>query len=173
MHAGDGTDARPGDAQIYYTSSPQLADDVNELAFLCGYETSLWGPYEGMYHVHINKEKDAIDKCSKRCITQNPITTSHGLARMLNEMTSCETVDKDECDAIRQRRDDFLDSYCEDDPNAWSEVMDDGDIISIDDQDPEVQDKLKTRKLDYVCGFACDGKLEGTTDKNRTVCANN
>lgn len=58
MHAGDGTDSRPGDARIYYTSSPQLADDVHELAFLCGYETSLWGPYDGMYHVHINKEQD-------------------------------------------------------------------------------------------------------------------
>lgn len=59
MHAGDGTDARPGDAQIYYTASRQLADDVHELAFLCGFETFLWGPYEnGMFQIHINKEKD-------------------------------------------------------------------------------------------------------------------
>ncbi|KKL74011.1 hypothetical protein LCGC14_2069170, partial [marine sediment metagenome] len=57
LHA-DGTDCcRPHDAQIYYTASPQLADDVQELAFLCGFETAKWGPYKndgiGMYQVHI------------------------------------------------------------------------------------------------------------------------
>jgi hypothetical protein len=56
LHAGDGTDCRPHDARIYYTASPQLADDVQELAFFCGYETAKWGPYEGMYHIHINKQ---------------------------------------------------------------------------------------------------------------------
>ena len=61
LHAGDGTDSsRPHDAQVYYTSSPQLADDVQELAFLCGYETAKWGKYKndgsGMYHIHINKK---------------------------------------------------------------------------------------------------------------------
>ncbi len=59
LHAGDGTDCRPHDAQVYYTASPQLADDVQELAFLCGFETAKWGMYKndgiGMYHVHINK----------------------------------------------------------------------------------------------------------------------
>ena len=59
LHAGDGTDSRPHDAQVYYTSSPRLADDVQELAFLCGYETAKWGKYEndgaGLYHIHINK----------------------------------------------------------------------------------------------------------------------
>ncbi len=60
LHAGDGTDSRPHDAQVYYTSSPQLADDVQELAFLCGFETAKWGLYEndgiGMYQIHINKK---------------------------------------------------------------------------------------------------------------------
>lgn len=60
MLGGDGTDNRPHDAHIYYTSSSQLADDVNELAFLCGFETSKWGPYDGMYHVHINKTGDEV-----------------------------------------------------------------------------------------------------------------
>lgn len=63
---GDGTKYRPDNSCIYYTSSKQLANDVQELAFLCGYETSLWGPYISktqtgktcdMYQIHINKTR--------------------------------------------------------------------------------------------------------------------
>lgn len=48
---------------VYYTISNELADDVQRLAFLCGYETAKWGPYElnstfdsnnSMYQVYIN-----------------------------------------------------------------------------------------------------------------------
>lgn len=48
---------------IYYTTLKGLADDVQELAFHCGWETSLWGPYAGgrdgecpVYHVHVDQQ---------------------------------------------------------------------------------------------------------------------
>lgn len=54
---GDGTKrAHDNDCYIYYSTSKQLASDVQELALLCGLETSLWGPYTHkgtMYQVHI------------------------------------------------------------------------------------------------------------------------
>jgi hypothetical protein len=43
------------DRIIYYTSSNQLANDVQELAFLCGFQSDLWGPYNNMYQVCIMK----------------------------------------------------------------------------------------------------------------------
>ena len=65
---GDGT-VRKHDKNVfvYYTSNSLLADDVQRLAFLCGYETSKWGPYQcvqkssfnkncNMYQVHIQKK---------------------------------------------------------------------------------------------------------------------
>jgi hypothetical protein len=58
MAAGDGTIRDTSlKSTIYYTNLPGLADDVQELAFLCGWETSIYGPYEphGMYHVHVHK----------------------------------------------------------------------------------------------------------------------
>lgn len=69
LYLGDGT-LRPYNGasekekyrgrNIYYTSSPRLANDVHELAFLAGYETSLWGPFHhGMYQVHINPSADS------------------------------------------------------------------------------------------------------------------
>lgn len=48
---------------VYYTINSLLADDVQRLAFLCGFETSKYGPYpinstfdtnNDMYHIHIN-----------------------------------------------------------------------------------------------------------------------
>lgn len=58
MMNGDGTERPLDNSEIYYTSSSQLANDVHELAFLCGFETSLWGPYEGgMFQVHINRTR--------------------------------------------------------------------------------------------------------------------
>lgn len=40
---------------VYHTKNRNLANDVQRLAFMCGFETSLYGPYEtGMCQVHIN-----------------------------------------------------------------------------------------------------------------------
>jgi len=54
---------------IYYTSVKKLADDVQEMAVLCGWETSLHGPYNtrgcDMYHVHINKNPDKFSILTK------------------------------------------------------------------------------------------------------------
>jgi|GEM_PF-955872 len=63
MFKGDGTTRKTSlKSLIYYSSLKPLADDVQELALLCGWETSLYGPYESngatMYQVHINKNAD-------------------------------------------------------------------------------------------------------------------
>jgi len=63
---GDGTKKNhQEETYVYYTINAALADDVQRLAFLCGFETSKWGPYYSstlfddnleMYQVHINKK---------------------------------------------------------------------------------------------------------------------
>jgi len=74
---GDGTIRNTGlKTNIYYSSLKGLADDVQELALHCGYETSLYGPYVSfskatekdctMYQVHINQNKENI-KTLVRC----------------------------------------------------------------------------------------------------------
>ena len=68
MVGGDGT-IRDTNLKtiIYYTSLSTLADDVQELAVLCGWESAKWGPYPApspgnpdgvMWHVHVNKNAD-------------------------------------------------------------------------------------------------------------------
>lgn len=74
MMAGDGT-TRPKDgAEIYYTSSISLANDTQELAFLCGFETSLWGPYDGMYQVHINRCRTESKEMTRKSISKISVT---------------------------------------------------------------------------------------------------
>lgn len=61
---GDGTQKNHQQKTfVYYTINSGLADDVQRLAFLCGFETSKWGPYDmntnfnsnnKMFQVHIN-----------------------------------------------------------------------------------------------------------------------
>jgi predicted nucleotidyltransferase len=71
MIDGDGTKSRPDNSMIYYSSLKPLADDFQELALMCGYETSLYGPYEQitkvgtllMYQVHVNKMRSQFKKC--------------------------------------------------------------------------------------------------------------
>lgn len=64
---GDGTKVEhvsKNDSYIYYSKSKKLADDVQELAMMCGWETALWGPYKNtnilgnefyMYQVHLRE----------------------------------------------------------------------------------------------------------------------
>jgi hypothetical protein len=61
MVGGDGTIRQTSKKSIlYYASLPGLANDVHELAVRCGWETSLYGPYESkgltMYQVHVHKD---------------------------------------------------------------------------------------------------------------------
>ncbi len=73
---GDGTISRPDNSEIYYSKEFQLASNVQELAFLSGYETSLYGPYSYerpnypyshfMYQVHINKTRKQFKKLMRR-----------------------------------------------------------------------------------------------------------
>lgn len=51
--AGDGTVAKAG-YRVYYTTSFQLAGDVQVLALIAGFRSNVWGPYDrGMYQVLI------------------------------------------------------------------------------------------------------------------------
>jgi len=65
---GDGTKRThktKEESYIYYSSLKELADDVQELAMHCGWETTLWGPFDyfnkndglicPMYQVHLRK----------------------------------------------------------------------------------------------------------------------
>jgi uncharacterized protein len=74
MMNGDGTKRPKDNSEIYYTSSKQLANDVQELSFLCGFETSMWGPYDGMYHVHINRTRTSEKEMTRRSIKKAPVT---------------------------------------------------------------------------------------------------
>lgn len=63
MARGDGTVRNTSlETIIYYTINKGLADDVQELALLCGWETSLCGPYapDNMYQVHVNKNRPQL-----------------------------------------------------------------------------------------------------------------
>lgn len=58
--AGDGTQRKH--SKVYYTSSKQLADDVQSLALIAGFPTKIWGPYlngehSPMYQVYIGAEE--------------------------------------------------------------------------------------------------------------------
>jgi hypothetical protein len=80
MRKGDGTircHKTATDSYIYYTAQKELADDVQELAIMCGWETSLYGPYEVeearfeentsryMYQVHVRKENLPTKKLTR------------------------------------------------------------------------------------------------------------
>lgn len=53
LMAGDGTRCRGG-WQVYYSTSRQLAGDVQALAVIAGRRANMWGPYaKGMYQVMI------------------------------------------------------------------------------------------------------------------------
>lgn len=53
MLRGDGT-KRDSGIMVYYTINKDLANDVNELAILSGYQSWILGPYDGNYQVHID-----------------------------------------------------------------------------------------------------------------------
>lgn len=77
MVLGDGTIRNTSKKSvIYYTSVKSLADDVQELAVTCGWETSLYGPYDSdnehypkakMFHVHIDKNSQKHHRIMRRC----------------------------------------------------------------------------------------------------------
>lgn len=78
MAGGDGTVRQTSlKSLVIYSSLKSLADDIQELAFHCGWETTLWGPYKDrevgvMYQVHVNKNTER----TRRLIRHNNITTT-------------------------------------------------------------------------------------------------
>ena len=78
---GDGTEKLQKDTFIYYTMNKDLAGDVQRLALLCGYQSSVWGPYKSeskfgtvfMYQVHINKDPKKEKINCKSTITRVPV----------------------------------------------------------------------------------------------------
>lgn len=82
---GDGSKrklVRDKNTYIYHTTNSLLADDVQRLAFMCGYETSKWGPYESstsfgvasMYQVHINKSPKTERMNNRENLKKVPVT---------------------------------------------------------------------------------------------------
>lgn len=85
---GDGTTRSTSkQSKIYYTSLRKLADDVNELALHCGWETSVWGPYENdtklshegsaMYHVHVDKNAEQFQRFMRRTNVRREAVEDH------------------------------------------------------------------------------------------------
>lgn len=82
---------------VYYTINSLLADDIQRLAFLCGFETSKYGPYpikssietnNDMYHVHINmrpvKTRRHIRSAS---VERTPVINQRIVCFMINNHT--------------------------------------------------------------------------------------
>ncbi|EPE1232641.1 hypothetical protein ACSGOQ_005917, partial [Escherichia coli] len=82
---GDGTKrnlVNDNDTFVYYTANSLLADDVQKLALLCGYETSKWGPYTNetnfgsvdIYQIHINMKPKTEKMNMKQNLEKIPVT---------------------------------------------------------------------------------------------------
>ena len=74
---GDGT-KKPDGSYTYYTTSPQLADDVQRLCVCAGHSSHITGPYhygnplhEPVYHVHLWKHPEKTKRVEK-FYQQNP-----------------------------------------------------------------------------------------------------
>lgn len=95
---GDGTKKdHQNHTYVYYTIHKLLADDVQRLAFLCGFETSLYGPYNinstfetknQMYHVHINmRPKLTRRHVRSAAINKISVTAQRIVCFMVNNYT--------------------------------------------------------------------------------------
>jgi len=61
MLAGDGTNRGDNRSWVYYTSSRQLADDIQAMCVCVGITCQIWGPYDhGMFQVYIRKPKNDL-----------------------------------------------------------------------------------------------------------------
>lgn len=88
MMLGDGTIRTTNfKSGIYYSSLEGLADDVHELAFLCGWETSKWGPYKSinkafecdMWQIHVNKNANHTRRLTRTTNIETIPTTNHNI----------------------------------------------------------------------------------------------
>lgn len=95
---GDGTKKdHQNHTYVYYTINKELADDVQRLSFLCGFETSLYGPYDidstfttkqKMYHVHINMRPNATRRhVRSRAVEKIPVTNERIVCFMVPNYT--------------------------------------------------------------------------------------
>lgn len=95
---GDGTKKNhQNHTHVYYTKNSLLADDVQRLAFLCGFETSKWGPYANvtefnpdlqMYQVHINMRPKLFRRHVRSAsITTNPVINQRIVCFMVKNHT--------------------------------------------------------------------------------------
>lgn len=81
---------------VYYTSNKKLADDVQRLAFLCGFETSLYGPYYyestfggyTMQQVHINMRPPKTRRhVRSKSVKKTPVQNKRIVCFMVNNYT--------------------------------------------------------------------------------------
>lgn len=96
---GDGTKKdHQAHTYVYYTVNKGLADDVQRLAFLCGFETSTYGPYtmdtlynvsgRQMYQVHINmRPRSTRRHVRSASIKKVPVTNQRIVCFMVNNYT--------------------------------------------------------------------------------------
>jgi len=81
MMRGDGAVRQTNlESLVYDTSLEGLADDVQELALMCGFEAARWGPFKTgdrpgrMYQVHVNKEVEQHRRLKRsRSIQRVPV----------------------------------------------------------------------------------------------------
>lgn len=99
MIYGDGSHRKLKDntkTYIYHTSNIGLANDVHELAFHCGFITSVWGPYNEdtqygnvtMYQIHINMDPER----HKTMYSDNGVNNNVTKIPVTNYRTVCFTV---------------------------------------------------------------------------------
>lgn len=99
LHAliqGNGTKLKQNNTYVYYTKYKSLANDVNRLAFLCGFESSISGPYKNnnnykksseMYFVHINKCPKQYKRHTRKCIKKRSANNKRVVCFMVKNET--------------------------------------------------------------------------------------
>jgi len=78
MAAGDGAIRNTSEKSVIHNCLGQLANDVNELAVLCGWETSVYGPCanedKNLYRVHVWKQNTQTRTLTRTNVTKIPVT---------------------------------------------------------------------------------------------------
>ena len=72
---------------VYHTINQDLAGDVQHLAVMCGYETSLYGPYNnGMCQVHINM-RPSPRRTARQRVEKIPVSNKRIVCFMVPNLT--------------------------------------------------------------------------------------
>lgn len=73
---------------VYYSVNSLLADDVQRLSVLCGYETSKYGPYDNdMCHVYINMRPTKSKRTTRDRVVKTPVANKRVVCFMVPNLT--------------------------------------------------------------------------------------